>query len=48
LNSVGQLSDYLRPAAGPHPEGFRRTKIKDWRYFRLREATHLEVRFSLK
>jgi len=28
LNSVGQLSDYPRPAAGPHPEGFRRTKIR--------------------
>ena len=45
MNSVGQPSDYLRPAAGPHPEGFRRTKIKDWRYFRQCEALHLGVRF---
>jgi hypothetical protein len=26
LNSVGQLSDSLRPAAGPHPEGSRRKR----------------------
>jgi hypothetical protein len=45
LNSVGQPSDYVRPAAGPHPEGSRRTKINDWRNFRPREAIHLGVGF---